>query len=255
MKLRDVVHSESFAKARQPIGMRYIVRPLSWIFAWVVIKCGASANLVTFCRLLITALIFTGMIAWPDQLNILIVLFILVGVLGTAVDGCVSRAKNESSYFGKYFDGFVDSITEVTFYTVLAISLSYLEVDKSLILFGVIGSLSLHVFQSGGIRHQIIEQLMIIDGHKKNELISGSFFKWIWTFIGQDAPLHLWDIRYGGFIVGLYLESLETYLIIICLLQMVHALGFVPLRLIVSYRLINKYKLSASASSLLRDNR
>lgn len=254
MKLRDVIHSESFAKARQPIGMRYIVRPLSWIFAWAVINCGASANLVTLCRLLITVLIFIGMIAWPDQLNILIVLFLLIGVLGTAVDGCVSRAKNESSYFGKYFDGFVDSITEVTFYTVLAISLSYLEDDNGLILFGTIGSLSLHVFQSGGVRHHNIEHLMVLDGHKKIELISGSFFKWIWKFVGQDAPVHLWDIRYGGLIVSLYLESLVIYLIIICLLQMVHALGFVPLRLLVSYRLINKYKLSASASSVLRDN-
>lgn len=86
-----------------------IFRNLSFLITPIFIILGISANQATYVRILIgicsILLIFSG------KIFIGIIIFFL-GDIVDCVDGNISRIKNSATFYGKFLDGWVDSVIE-----------------------------------------------------------------------------------------------------------------------------------------------
>ena len=254
MPITAFMNAESFKNIDQPVGLRYLVRPLSQPIAWLLNRIGIGPNTVTLFRGIGTVVIFLFILLKPEEMPAALAAFLLVSVVGTAVDGCLSRLQNSSSYFGKYFDGYIDSMSEVALYSVLGFGFWLYEANNTLLVLGILSSLSLSFFQAGGIRHEMIRQLMVSEGHAPPDLNLPSVINKFWVFIGRKCPIYIWDFRYIGMMIGLIFGHLSLYFTLICYVQILFFVVYVPLRIFVSSREIGVPKISASSLSKIENS-
>jgi len=252
--------SEDFSKIGQPIFMRYLIRPLSWVVVVICARLGMTPNIVTGGRIVMT---FTGVgllcVGRPGLLFWVGFGLVLQGVLMTAVDGCLSRVRNHASFFGKFFDGYMDAFTEILMYLALGVYQWQVAEQPSALLCGAVAAVAMSLAQAGRIRHHLAAGNLTRaradglasaeDGHP--ELLAwfeGGLGKFLWNLFGSWLPIILWDVRYVGLVVCVALGRLDIWLAIVAVGEGGLLLGFLPLRLLRSYGEIDVHRLSQSAT-------
>lgn len=97
---------------------RYLYRPLSFPLSAVAIRCGVSADALTYMNFAILVAALTATAWGSEQAMVLGAwLYFLYFVLDFA-DGNIARYHGVSSYFGKLLDGMVDTVSFLMFATV-----------------------------------------------------------------------------------------------------------------------------------------
>ncbi len=101
---------DKFASKDDPYCFRYFARPLS---AFLLVFCGkfVSANQVTYIRIFSMLVVFILM-AIPNifTFKIACVIFLFNTILDT-LDGAIARKNDNASYWGKFLDGYADSVS------------------------------------------------------------------------------------------------------------------------------------------------
>jgi len=109
-QIRDA-HKASPEKsgADDALQARYYARPVSYVGAWIALRLGLTANMVTSLTLLTNI----GGCILVCYGHLIMGAFVLnVGHLLDYVDGDVARATNTVTNFGRYFDRTCDEVAE-----------------------------------------------------------------------------------------------------------------------------------------------
>jgi phosphatidylglycerophosphate synthase len=255
------MRGEDFGRIDQPFFMRYLVRPMAWPLTAIAVKLGMTPNSMTAFRALSTAVGFALICAGSTStywLGLIIVL--ILGVVGTAVDGSLSRALNQASFFGKYFDGYMDAITEILLYLAIGIHLWAAGGTAEDILAGAVAAIMLSLVQAGGIRHHLMagnlaraeaDQAITLQRQQHSRLsawLASPIGEALWEFFGNRGSLILWDVRYVGLILASALDGLGIYIVVMAIAQTILWLGFLPLRILRSYNELDVHRRSQTAT-------
>lgn len=259
--IASIMRGEDFGRIDQPFFMRYLVRPMAWPLTWLAIKLGLTPNSMTAFRAVTTtigfALICIGTTGtyWPGLIIVLV-----LGVVGTAVDGSLSRALNRASFFGKYFDGYMDALTEILLYLALGVHVWQAGGNAEDVLAGAVAAITMSLVQAGGIRHHLMagnllraeaEQSTTLQRQSHSALsawLESPIGEALWEFFGNRYSLILWDVRYVGLIFASAFDWLGIYILMMALAQLVGLIGFLPLRVLRSYNELDVRRRSQTAT-------
>ena len=81
MRIFAFMNTESFKNIDQPVGLRYLVRPLSRPLAWIFDSIGIGPNTVTLFRGIGTFVIFLFILLYPEEMSALWLPFYLLALL------------------------------------------------------------------------------------------------------------------------------------------------------------------------------
>ncbi len=260
LTLARVRASEDFSKVAQPVFMRHLVRPLSWLFVVVMHRVGFTPNTVTTLRIVLT-IIGVGVLCagQPGVWFWLGLALVVQGVVLTAVDGCMSRVQNRASFFGKYFDGYMDALTEVLMYFALGVYQWQVSADAQPLLLGSLAAVTMALAQAGRVRHHLAagnlaqaraaNQAGADSGHPELLMqLDRGVLKFLWQVFGTWLPIVLWDIRYVGLAAAAVLGRLDVWLLVMAAGELLSLVGFLPLRVVRSYAEIDVHRYSQSAT-------
>ena len=95
-----------YKKKSDPIFCRFIYRPISIYFAWILFKIGISANIVSLTSIFLTSIACIFLVS-GNFVNALIssILFFIVAI-SDCVDGNIARASKKNSLKGEWLDAF-----------------------------------------------------------------------------------------------------------------------------------------------------
>jgi phosphatidylglycerophosphate synthase len=125
MGFRELYHSvlasyygqQKHRLERQLLLYRFVYRPISMPITAIFLKLGASANQVTVVGLILLICSLTAIGHGGPLATLGIAGYFLFFVLDF-VDGNIARFNRSASYFGKLFDGMVDSVGFLVFVAV-----------------------------------------------------------------------------------------------------------------------------------------
>ncbi len=221
--LKAIIASQNLAGQRFPWLFRYVFIPTAWPLTWVFLRFGIGPNQATFIRLAILLVSFI-LILWPikDFKTLGIGLFFFSVILDN-VDGCICRVTDTASYFGKFFDGLVDSMMEIPIPLVVAFGFWSNGSDAGILIAGVVASLAFTMTQITMLRYGL---------NKKDVMAArdqGVSLQPAYTPIGSkpkigarganiSGALELWlpnlafDFRYGGLLIAVIFGLVGPYL-------------------------------------------
>ena len=183
------------------------------------------------------------------------VVIYFLGVLLDNVDGQLARVQDRASYFGKLYDGAVDSVLDVGLPVFLGLHLFYVSNDMISLLLGVLAGLSHAMMQVIMLRYNLMRATHIADGARAprphlfvGKLLAKRDFGIGSTFFESFMPSFIWDIRAGGLILAILLGSLEIYLIILAAAQFISLVGIMIFRGLRAYYELDVYRVSSTAT-------
>lgn len=146
MRLKEII--DSFKKTNDSSSFLYrnFIRPFSFLLTWFLIKLGLqSPNKATLIGMIfgLSAVTLIPFAAQNDTLLIFISLIYFTYLSLDVVDGNLARVFNRATYFGKFLDGFVDTIIEGG--VILAIIIAYFLKSGSTFLL-IIGLINCWIF-------------------------------------------------------------------------------------------------------------
>ena len=257
----SVMRGEDFGRIDQPVFMRYLVRSRAWPLIALAARFGMTPNMITAIRAIATAIGFALICAGtPDTYLVGLIIILVLGVVGTAVDGSLSRVLNRASFFGKYFDGYMDALTEILLYLALGIHLWRANGMAEDLLAVAVAAIAMSLVQAGGIRHHLMARnLARAEADQSTALqrrphiglaawLESPFGTALWEFFGNRYSLILWDVRYVGLILASALDGLGIYILIMAITQMIGLLCFLPLRVLRSYVELDVHRRSHTAT-------
>ena len=260
MSLSSVRASQDLSGAARPVTMRYLAIPASWPLTVVAHRLGLTANTATLLRGLL-ALVALGAIAAPAGAFHLagLALYAFALVLDH-VDGNLCRIDDSASFFGKYFDGLVDAISESLLPLALGLSIWLTGGNGDLLLAGATAAIALVLIQNEILRHAITSRELTLAeaaGGKIRKRAHASLETWLAGpamaplegFLDRHALNLLWDLRYGGLLVAVPLGAMDVYLYVVAATHTGVLAALVPVRLLRGYADFDVHRRSRSAAA------
>jgi hypothetical protein len=172
------------------------------------------------------------------------------------VDGQLSRLQDRASFFGKYFDGLIDSLTEVPFPMILGIHLWQQGAAPGILVISASAALAVALIQilflRGGLARKELDLLAAAGKPLEpaaHPVLVRRLEKWSRTrhFIDDIMPNVAWDVRYGGFAVALVFDGVEIYLIAMAAWHLLQLALLLPSRLFQMYADTDIHRRSGTA--------
>ena len=255
ISIRNVRQSQRPPEGLLPIFFNFATIPIAWPLTAVLGSMGLGPNAATIIR---TFLSLFGLIlfAFPSQtMHATGLALIMLGVVFDNVDGQLARVLDKASYFGKFFDGLIDSFFEVSLPFALGTYFLLAEGRVDLFAAGALAAIALALLQITMIRCNIVELKVAAETSDKpkphprlQRFLDQPFVVGFRTLIESNLPLLLWDFRYAGLIVGFLIGEEGLYLIALCGIQVVHLTFFSALRATAFYAKFDIHRRSDSAS-------
>lgn len=253
---RQIRASQDNRGQRLPLLFNFVSIPMAWPITFLFCALGIGPNAATVVRAVVTVVAFALI---TQELPVLyhagIVLYLLSIVLDN-VDGQIARVRDDASFFGKYFDGVVDSFGEVGIGFFLGLHFTLVSGDPLPLILGSVASLSHAVTQLTMVRYGLTVQLYRRAGepecrpHPRLKMFcSAAVYSGASLFFESKLPLLLWDIRIGGLLAAWLLGQELLFLLGLALAQAVLAVSLPILRLIRVYPELDAYRESASAAN------
>jgi len=234
--LRTIINSQDYSKISSIFLFKYVFIPLAWPITWFCLKINLSPNQVTFFRLLI--IILSYFLVYFDK-DLTGYILIYLALIIDCVDGQVARVLDKASYFGKFFDGWVDCIFEITFPLIISFSLYKMNGDESSIIFGMLAGLMNALYWITLFRYSINKPF--IKDHKFSK-----FFTYIFNYMDNRLLLDWFDLKYFIFPIFFLFNILDYFIIILFIVNILLFIIYTLQRLYKGYYLLNVYKKSVS---------
>jgi phosphatidylglycerophosphate synthase len=238
-----------------PIFFNFAMIPIAWPLTAILGSMGLGPNAATVIRIFLS---FIGLVFFscPSQtMHATGLALIMLGVVFDNVDGQLARVLDKASYYGKFFDGLVDSFFEVSLPFALGIYFLLASGRIDLFAAGAISGIALALLQITMIRCNVIELRVAAETSNKPQshlrlqrFLDLPLIVGLRSLIEFKLPLLLWDFRYVGLIVGFLFGEEGLYLFTLCGIQLVHLIFFSALRLTAYYARFDIHRLSSSAS-------
>lgn len=121
----EIVSSRSEKKRlidKQDLWVFFVVRPISFVITWVIMKLKITANQATGISILVSIVGFLLLITKNTHQTIIALVILNFWIIFDCVDGNIARTTKKSSIFGEFFDGFSGYIFTVLLYIGLSIN-------------------------------------------------------------------------------------------------------------------------------------
>lgn len=259
MSLSSVRASQDLSGTTRPIVMRYLAIPASWPLTVVGHRLGLTANMATLLRGFL-ALVALGLIAAPaGALHLAGLVLYAIALVLDHVDGNLCRIDDSASFFGKYFDGVVDAISESLLPLALGLNIWLTGGNGHFLLAGATATIALVLIQNEILRHAITSREITLAeaaGGKMRKRAHASLETWLagpamapfQGFLDRHALNLLWDLRYGGLLVAAPFGAVDVYLYVVAATHIGALAALVPVRLLRGYADFDIHRRSRSAA-------
>lgn len=256
--LADIIRSQKTTGQSFSVIFRFILIPAAWPFAWLLLRLGLGPNQTTTLRVPLQLVSFC-LIAWPSgqYWEVGLILFFVAVVLDCA-DGHICRVTNTASYFGKFFDGMVDSLMEIPLPLVLGLGEWYRSGNHTVLIAGAFASLFFALAQISILRYAMISrdlEIAKLQGIKPRIafspiakiIIEKAWFLKITHFFDYTVTLLAFDYRYGGLAVMALLGMIDLYLYLLALIHFIMYVAFFIARTLHATTSLNAWRRSRSS--------
>ncbi len=257
VRISDVRRSQRLDGVTLPLIFNYITRPTAWPFTVAFARLGFGPNGATAFRILVTLLAFAAFLV-PNPISFWVGcgLFYFALVLDH-VDGQLARLQDRASYFGKFFDGLIDSLAEVPFPFILGMAVWQQGAGPNILVVAAVGALAIALsqilFLRVGLTRKDTDQANARDAIATpvpHPVLSRRMDRWsgILSVIDNTIPALAWDVRYGGFAIALLSDGIEAYLYIYAAWHLLQLVLLLPSRIFRMYAETDIHRRSGSAS-------
>ena len=234
--INEIINSQNYQKVGSNFLVRYFFIPLAWPITWIFVNIGISPNQVTFLRIPILIIVFFLIIF--NYLVLGYCLFYFSFILD-CVDGQICRVADKASVFGKFFDGLVDTIYDLSFSLIIALSIdSYIDSTMSI---AILASLLNAFLWITLLRYSLYE-------NSKKKYKFGKFEKIIISFLEKKLLAQWFDIKYFIFPFFLLFNYEKMFIYILLFINVVLLIIYTLQKTYVAYRVLNFHRKSASSN-------
>jgi phosphatidylglycerophosphate synthase len=238
-----------------PVLFWSIARPAAWPFTYVFANLGFGPNGVTSFRLFIGLLSFVLIALTSGSWYTIGVAFFFLTIVLDNADGQLARVQDTASYFGKMYDGVVDSVIEIGFPLALGFHF-YLTAEEPLgFVIGTVAAISHAMTQLLMVRYGLMSANYRSAGaptvacHPKlKRLYASKSFVSVSHALEQVLPLLVWDFRVGGFAIAIAFNAEWFFLAALACGQFGMLLCFAGLRLLRAYHELDAHRFSSTST-------
>jgi len=238
-----------------PVLFWIIARPAAWPITYIFANLGLGPNGATSFRLFVGLLSFVLIALTSGSWYAAgVALFFLTIVLDNA-DGQLARVQNTASYFGKLYDGVVDSVIEIGFPLAMGLHFYLVAGEPLGFVIGTVAAVSHAMTQLLMVRYGLMSANYRSAGaptvalHPRLErLYASKSFVSVAHALEQVLPLLIWDFRVGGFAIALAFRDEWFFLVALACGQFGMLLGFAGLRLVRAYHELDAHRLSSTST-------
>ena len=203
------------------------------------VKINMSPNQATFIRL-ITIIVSYYLVCIGE--NLIGYILIYMALIIDCVDGQLARVLDKASYFGKFFDGWVDCIFEITFPLVIAFSLYQVDEDKDIFIYGILAGLMNALYWITLFRYSINKPYF-------KKYYFSKVFNHIFNYMDNRLLVDWFDLKYFIFPIFLLFNILDSFILLLCVANTFLFIIFSLERLYRGYYYLNSYKKSMSSKT------
>lgn len=258
VSIAEVRASQNLAKADIPRIMRYVFVPLSWPLTVLASAAGLSPNAVTAIRGIVILVAMVCMASPETGVFASGVALMVFALVADSVDGNLCRLHDRASFFGKYFDGFVDMATDLLFPMALALHLWRSGAASSHVLVAgaaCVAALALIflLLQRLSLFELMLEKSGVGEGGRtphpalQAALSESGWLRPLARFDESGMNL-VFDLRYTGLAFALIAGMLPAYLYALAALYVLAMLAIVAVRLLRGYAVLDVRRRSRSAA-------
>lgn len=123
---RDIVNSRSLAKKnidKQDLWVFLVVRPISFIVTWCLMRLNITANQATFISTVISIVGGIMLVTKSFSQGLVALIILNFWIIFDCVDGNIARTTHKSSIFGEFLDGLSGYIFTISLYFFLSINI------------------------------------------------------------------------------------------------------------------------------------
>ena len=231
----DIINSQNYKKVGSKFLFKYFFIPIAWPFTWIFANLGISPNQATFLRFMIHIVAFIFLIF---NLKITGYFLIYLALVLDCVDGQIARLTDNASYFGKFFDGWIDCIFEISFCIFIAYTIR--QDDTNIMLIALIASLMNALYWISLIRFALHRKF------QKNYKFS-KLEKKLFKILDERILVDWYDIKYFIFPFFFILDLEKIFIIILLIINSLLFLIYSLQKLYIGYFVLNVHKVSSSS--------
>tara|TARA_B100001989_G_scaffold224605_1_gene179142 strand:+ start:2213 stop:2773 length:561 start_codon:yes stop_codon:yes gene_type:complete len=169
--------------------------------------------------------------------NYLAYFFLYLSLIFDYVDGQICRVTNTASYFGKFFDGLVDSIFETTFPIIIALSVYNYTNDKEIIIWGLLSAYFNYAYLYLIIRYSFFLNTVNKQETNYNKIIS---------YITGKMLSDYYDFKYFSFLIFCLFKKELYFVYLITILNITIFFSLFIIKILKSYKFFNIRRKSKS---------
>lgn len=206
-------------RSSDPIFCRFVFRPLSFPFGWLLYKAGLKANSISLLSIFLTIISSSYLMFGNAQYIFFASLLMMLIALTDCIDGNVARARGETGPGGEW----MDALSGYTVYALLPFSLgihlssysSFVQLTKFWIAIGAATSIA-NLFL------RLLYQKFLSAGidQSSDNAVKGTGS--VLSKFSSEMGLVGWMMP--AFLVASITNMLEIYLVIYCLFYLVSAI-------------------------------
>ena len=256
ISFKQIWDSQDLSGTATPL-LRYVAIPAAWPLTWLFLHIGFHPNVVTTIRFAVAILVLPLIVLPQATYYAIGLISFAIAIVLDQVDGQICRIKNQASYFGKFYDGLTDAVTEIPLPTLLGLHLWLRDDAVHSLITGFAASAALALMYIVLLRYGLISQW--VKGSVPNapashhprlrRVLDRPFMKGVSSFVNVRMIVVLNDVRYCGLIVAVVTDQLAPYLLLFFVLHCMAIAALVPLRLLDAYDRYDIHRYSHSAAN------
>lgn len=237
-KIKDIIRSQDYNKVPSRFLFKYIFIPIAWPITFFLVNLGVTPNQATLIRFIIHITAYMFILVKGYLLGYILIYFALIL---DCVDGQIARTTNSASFFGKFFDGWLDCLFEISF--ILFIAIAIMSRDDNIINIALLTALMNALLWITLLRFSL---------HKNNKRIYKftNIEKKIFYFLDNRLLVDWFDVKYFVFPFFVFfskeIEFIYLLLVVNTFLFLVYSLQ----KIYIGYCILNIHRNSSSSKKI-----
>ena len=234
-KIKDIIKSQDYSKVPSNFLFKYLFIPLAWPLTFILINLGVSPNQATYIRIIIHLIAYLFILIGSFITGYIL---IYLAIIFDCVDGQIARTKNNATYFGKFLDGWIDCIFEVSFVIFIALTIS--QQEEGIINIALLASLMNALYWITLLRFSIIKE-------NKKKYKFNKIAKQISELLDKKLLVYWFDIKYFIFPFFIIFNKEKEFIYLLLIANSIFFLVYSLQKMNIGYLVLNVHKISSTS--------
>ena len=234
-KIKDIIKSQDYNKIPSKFLFKYFFIPLAWPITFLFVNLGVSPNQATLIRLVTHIIAYLFILLGNFLLGYIL---IYLAIILDCVDGQIARTTNRATFFGKFFDGWLDCLFEISF--IFFVSLAISTKDENIINIALLAALMNALLWITLLRFSL---------NKNN----GKIYKFrnienkIFNFLDNRLLVDWFDIKYFIFPFFVFFNKEKEFIFLLLIVNSFLFLVYALQKIYIGYSVLNVHRSSSSS--------